>query len=158
MVLTDIRSGVRHGVRRFFEIIDSEVVGIFQAVVYLHVLVGGFYGALIAGGTPEVLEKAMGHTVSGLWLYLCMGSAICLFGKQIMQRLENIGVWLQLTGDIFVLGALSAYVAATLQGAYWGKELFAVFIVASIAECVVLLIIRDIRRIVQIEKAHRPCT
>jgi uncharacterized membrane protein YeaQ/YmgE (transglycosylase-associated protein family) len=146
---------IRHGMQRFWEIVDSEGVGIFQAIVYVHIVLGGLYGSFIAGGTPQAVEDSMGHTFSTVWLWLCMGAVVCLYGKSIMKTRPSVGIWLQLAGDIYVLGALGAYVLATLDTSWWGKAVWAVFIVAAIAECVVLLTVRDVRRIIQIERILR---
>lgn len=146
---------IRRGLTRFLAALDSEGVALFQALVYLHVLVGGMYGALVAGGTPQAVEDSMGPRFNDVWLWLCCGTLICLYGKALRGRLAYTGMILQLVGDVCVFGVLVVYVIATLLGAWWGMALFAVFIVAAIAECVALLVFRDVRRLLQVERVRR---
>ena len=56
MVLTRIRVGID----RFLHALDSEGVGIFEAIVYLHLAAGGAYCAFIAAGPPESVNEALG--------------------------------------------------------------------------------------------------
>lgn len=143
---------VRHGLRRFLVALDSEGVGLFQAIVYLHVVIAGMYGLLVAGGVPQAVEEAMGHAVNAVWLWLCLGAGVCLAGKLLMRLAANVGMWMQLCGDVAALGAFASYVLATLQTSAWGKALFAVFVIAALTDCALLLVVRDVRRIVQVER------
>lgn len=129
----------------FFRVLDAEGVGIFQAIVYVHIgLFAGLYGLFVAHGAPEVVEDAMGPASNTIWLVLCLAIMTCLAGKRIKW---DAGMWLQLSGDIAASGVLLVYIVATFNSAWWGKALFSVFLAAAIWECTVLLIIRDVRRI-----------
>lgn len=131
--------------RRFFTILDAEGVGIFQSIVYVHIgLLAGLYGLLIAGGTPQAVEDSMGPHFNGIWLWLCLAITLCLAGKRVHW---DAGMWMQLSGDLAASFVLLIYIIATIDSAWYGKALFAVFLVAAIWECTLLLIIRDIRRI-----------
>ncbi len=60
-LLRHFRGRGRRSLRRFFDILDAEGVGIFHAIVYLHIgLCAGLYGLLVAGATPQTVEDAMG--------------------------------------------------------------------------------------------------
>jgi len=135
-------------------ILDAQGVGIFQVIVYLHIgPLAGLYGLLVAGGTPQAVEDAMGSVWNGVWLWLCLGICMCLAGKLVKW---DAGMWLQLSGDIAAAFALLVYIVASIDSAWWGKALYAVFACAALFECVLLLIVRDIRRIVIDQKRrHR---
>lgn len=142
MVLTQ---KLRSGLQWFWHTLDAEGVGIFQGIVYVHIgLFAGVYGLLVAGGTPQPVEDAMGPHFNAIWLWLCVAIMTCLAGKLIKW---DAGMWLQLSGDLAAFGTLLIYIIATLESAWWGKALYAVFLTAAIWECTVLLIIRDVRRI-----------
>lgn len=146
---------IRHGLERFFQILDSEGVGLFQAVVYIHLAVGGFYCAVIAGGVPQAVEEAMGPVANVAWVWMCIGVTVCLLGKRLNSGLSYLGLWLQVAGDVFALGAFGGYVLATMQTSYFGAVLIAVWVFAALADCALLLVVRDIRRIVQVERRVR---
>lgn len=146
---------VRHGIERFLDALDSEGVGLFQAVVYLHLAAGGFYCAFIASNVIVSVEEAMGPVINAVWLWLCIGATVCLLGKLLKGGAAYIGLCLQLVGDVFAFGAFSGYVLATMQTAYWGKALIAVWVFAGLADCALLLIVRDARRIGQVERIIR---
>lgn len=149
MVLTRFRAARRW----FWRTLDAEGVGIFQAIVYIHIgLFAGLYGLLVAGGTPQTVEDAMGPSFNAFWLWLCLAIMTCLAGKMIRW---DAGMWFQLTGDLAAFGVLTVYIIATLSSAWWGKAMFALFLTAAIWECVALLIIRDVRRIVIDQKMIR---
>lgn len=140
MVLT-----IRRWRRRFFEILDAEGVGVFQGIVYLHIgVAAGLYGLLVARGTPQPVEDAMGPHFNAIWLWLCLAVMTCLVGKRVTW---DAGMWMQLSGDLAASFTLLVYIIATLESSWWGKALYAVFLTTAIWECTVLLIIRDLRRI-----------
>ena len=125
--------------------LDAEGVGIFQAIVYVHIgLFAGLYGLLVAGATPQVVEESMGPVWNGCWLWMCLAIMTCLVGKLVRH---DSGMWMQLSGDFAACVVLLVYIVATLNSAWWGKALFGVFLAAAIFECTLLLIVRDVRRI-----------
>lgn len=151
---------IRKGFERFFTVIDSEGVGFFQVIVYLHLSMGGLYSLAVAGGVPQVVAEVMGPQIEMVWLWLFLGMLICLFGKVVSAKkwpvwLRTSGLWLQLAGDICALGGFAGYVLATLQTAYWGKTMIAVFGFAAYTWCALFLVVRDVRRIRQAERAVR---
>lgn len=139
------RSKLKTVKHTFFRILDAEGVGIFQGIVYIHIgLFAGLYGLLIARGTPQAVEDAMGPVFNGVWLWLCLGIMMCLIGKRVHW---DAGMWMQLSGDLAASFVLLVYIIATIHASYFGKAMFAVFLAAAIWECTVLLIVRDVRRI-----------
>lgn len=130
---------------QFFAALDAQGVGIFQAIVYVHIgLFAGLYGLLVAGGTPQTVEDVMGPVFNGIWLWLCLAIMTCLAGKCIKH---DAGMWMQLSGDLAANIVLLVYILAIFNSSWWGKALFGVFLALAIWECTLLLIIRDIRRI-----------
>ncbi len=128
-----------------FRVLDNEGVGIFQAIVYVHIgLFAGLYGLLVAGGTPQTVEDAMGGGFNGIWLWLCLAIMTCLAGECIKH---DSGMWMQLSGDLAASIVLLVYIVAIFDSSWWGKALFGVFLAAAIFECTLLLITRDVRRI-----------
>lgn len=154
MVLTKIRNGID----RLFLILDAEGVGIFQAVVYVHIVGAGLYMMIFAGGgVPQAVEDELGSNWNALWLWSCLGPGVCLFGKWLNRFPSQrwIGLLLQTVGDIVAFAAFATYVTATVAAGWWGKAYFAVFVCISISECIALLVVRDFRRIQQVEKVVR---
>ena len=150
-----VKHRLRKGINRFWELLDAELVGPFQAVVYLHMAAAGIYGLAVAGGAPQAVEDSMGHVYNALWLWLLPGVIVCLIGKLLRGDLTYAGMIFQLTGDTAAFGGLFIYFVATINTSWWGKALFAVFLVAALAECVILLIVRDVRRLYRVERRVR---
>lgn len=143
---------------RFLAALDAEGVGLFQAIVYLHVVTAGLYLMIGANGlVPQSVEESLGASFNAWWLWLCLGPMVCLVGKVFcwMRATRYAGMWMQLSGDIFGFGVFLTYVVATIGTSWWGRAVFAVFVCAAIGECVALLILRDIRRIDQVEREVR---
>lgn len=147
---------------RFLLALDGEGVGIFQAIVYLHLAAGGAYCAFVADGVPEQVSDALGRHINAAWLWLCMGVTVCLAGKVLSGRprrrrywVHTSGLALQLAGDMFAFGAFWGYVLATLETQVLGTPLIGVWVFAGLGDCAALLILRDIRRWQQAEKAVR---
>ncbi|MEW2483555.1 hypothetical protein AB0876_28615 [Mycobacterium sp. NPDC049093] len=157
-----ILRGFRRGVDRFLDALDSEGVILFQIVVYAHMILGGLYCLFIAQGVPQSVGQAMGPFVEFVWLWLFVGMSICLIGKYLSSAPDKtrfwvyrLGLWLQLGGDVSAFGGFAGYVIGTLQMAWWGKSVVAVFGFAAYAWCAAFLALRDIRRITQARKALR---
>ncbi len=153
---------VRHQFTRFLTALDSEGVGIFQAIVYIHLALGGCYVLFVAQNAIQAVEEAMGPAVNTAWLWLCVAVTICLFGKVLSGNpqerpywVHTTGLHLQLAGDVFAWGAFAGYVLATMQTTYWGKAVLAVWVFAGLADCAALLVMRDIRRIAPSERTIR---
>lgn len=154
--------GFRRGVDRFLDALDSEGVVLFQIVVYLHMIMGGLYCLFIARGVPQSLGEAMGPVIESVWLWLLCGMSICLIGKYLSSHpnktryfVYSTGLLLQLGGDISAFGGFLGYVVGTMQMTYWGKAVVAVYAFMALSWCALFLVIRDVRRYIQAEKAVR---
>lgn len=157
-----ILRGFRRGIDRFLDALDSEGVALFQIVVYLHMILGGLYCLFIAQGVPQSVGQAMGPFIEFVWLWLFVGMAICLLGKYLSSApyktrfwVFRLGLVLQCAGDVSAFGGFFGYVVGTLQMAWWGKSVVAVFGFSALAWCAAFLVLRDIRRITQAGKALR---
>lgn len=144
---------------RFFAILDSQGVAFFQAIVYMWQAIMGVYNRFIAHGVPTDVDKALGNTVSGVWLWLCMGVSVCMVGKLVgfSQRfwLRTAGLYLQFAGDLAALGMFSGYVLSNMQESKWGEPMSAPFTYTALAMCAFFLCWRDLRRAAQAEKRVR---
>lgn len=147
---------------RLFQVLDSEGVAFFQAIVYAATAAAGSYCAFIARSIPTTLSDALPAEFGALWLWLCMGTTICLIGKYLSAQPRSTRFWvyttglvLQLAGDVSALGAYTVYVLSTIQEQTWGKAIIAAWVFGSLAVCAFFLCWRDIRRYIQAEKAVR---
>lgn len=147
---------VRKGFRKFWDILDSEAVAPLQAVFYFFFIVGAVY-LLACTSTPiEAIEKAMGRAVSTGWaVTLIGGPALWMVGRRMRTDLAYVGMWAQFIGDVTAGGALTVYTWAVLDDKKWGEAVFAPFISIPTIICIVLLTVRDVRRIVQVEQQVR---
>lgn len=157
-----ILRGFKRSVDRFLDALDSEGVALFQIVVYLHMIAGGLYCLFVAKGVPQSVGQAMGPFAEFIWLWLFVGMGICLLGKYLSSApyktrfwVFRMGLVLQLAGDVSALGGFVGYVLGTLQMAWWGKSVVAVFGFSALAWCAAFLVLRDIRRIRQARQALR---
>lgn len=152
---------LRHSIERFFRILDSEGVALFQAIVYIHLAIAGAYCALVAGGVPETIQDAVGEPFNTAWLWLCIAVTVCLVGKlmarEATQRfwLRTAGLYFQFVGDAAAMGAFYGYVLSTIQESNWGKAVVAAWVFAALGDCALLLVWRDVRRIDQEERRIR---
>lgn len=146
--------------------LDSEGVMLFQVIVYIHMALAGFYGLFIAGGIPPDLARAVphdAHRIETAWLILLTLGLLTLIGRGLVASqfagnrasIYTLGAWLQFTGDLAMTWGFGWYVLASWGSAYWGKESIAAFGFFAYAWCAFFLVIRDIRRIMQAERAVR---
>ncbi|MGV0785091.1 hypothetical protein [Mycolicibacterium sp. XJ775] len=157
-----ILRGFRRSVDRFLDALDSEGVALFQWVVYLHMIIGGLYSLFIARGVPQAVGQALGPVIESVWLWLLCGMSVCLVGKYLSSRPDktryfvySTGLLLQLAGDICAFGGFFGYVVGTMQTAYWGKAVIAMFGFAALSWCALFLVVRDVRRYIQAERDVR---
>lgn len=143
---------LRRWVRSFWKAVDTETVSLFQTLFYTLLISAGVYGLLIAGEVPQIVEETMSPTYYTLWLILnVLGPLACLIGKRLKGEYAYAGYILQLAGDVGAAAAIGTYVAATLATSWWGKGIYALFIVLMGLLGTILFIARDIRRLRRIE-------
>ncbi|AXH69174.1 hypothetical protein SEA_RYADEL_75 [Mycobacterium phage Ryadel] len=146
--------------------LDSEAVTLFQVIVYLHMAGAALYGLFVAGGIPPGLSAAVprdDNAVETAWLILLMLGVLAVIGRGLVASryagnrasIYTCGAWLQFTGDLSMAWGFAWYVLASWGNSYWGKESIAAFGFAAYAWCAFFLVIRDIRRIMQAERAVR---
>lgn len=148
---------------RFLRTLDAEGVGIFQAIVYIHFAMGATYCGLAAGGVPDSVRDGLGGgPIDTTWMWAAVGSMICLVGKVLSARgdrrlywVHTTGLWLQFAGDSCAFGAFWGYVIATASTTTWGTPIIGAFVFAALGDCAALLMLRDIRRWQQAERALR---
>lgn len=133
---------------RFWQLIDSETVRLYQAVMYTCYCAAGVYMASF-GRAPSTVQQAMGMHAHYTWIGLMMACPlIVLVGTRASNRWT--GLWLQLGGNLGIVAALAAYVTAVLQSPWWGTGAFAVWGYVGLTICTAGIILRDGRRIHQV--------
>lgn len=143
-------------IRRFWQLIDSEGVELFQWVFYIVIMSSGLYNLTTADGAPISVHPAMGGMDYDKWCWLNVtGPAACLIGKMCghMKRFVDGGVWFQLTGDATLSLAVLAYVIAVFHVESWGRGMYGGWLGFATFLSIVVLIIRDVRRI-----SEPPCS
>jgi hypothetical protein len=133
---------------RFWQLIDSESVRLYQAVMYTCYFAAGVYMASF-GRAPSTVQQAMGTHAHYVWIALMVCCPLLvLLGARVSNKWA--GLWLQLGGNVGVGSALAAYVAAVLQSPWWGTGAFAVWGYVGLTICTGAIILRDGRRILQV--------
>ncbi|HEY9314646.1 hypothetical protein [Williamsia sp.] len=144
---------------RFWTLLDSESMRLYQALKYTAIFVMGLY--MSAYTAPTSTHSAFGDIGTPIWVSMTMiCPALTLLGVH-WSRLGRVikidaantytGYWMQFAGDIGVAGLLLAYVVAVVQES-WSKGLFAAGVVFAVAIGCSLLAVRDIRKVIQAEK------
>ena len=132
---------------RFRQLIDSETVRLYQAVMYTCYLFAGIYMASF-GRAPSTIQQAMGAHAHYAWIGLMIACPLLvLLGTRVPNKWS--GLWLQLGGNVGVVTCLATYVAAVLQSPWWGTGVFAVWGYVGLTVCTAAIILRDGRRIHQ---------
>lgn len=141
--------------RQFWVAVDSESVGLFQAIFYVLFIAAGIYGLTVADSQPPLtLQHAMASMNIELWYILhIVGPGICLIGKALKHtRSAYAGMCLQLGGDTGMALALAAYNTATFGAESWGRGMYGAFPLGTGAFLsVCILIVRDVRRMRDVE-------
>lgn len=131
-----------------------------QALMYLFIWLGGVL-ALQGDGAPVGFEAlGLGISAYHAWHVLCIGSPMLVMASRLIiyflrGRWRVFGFWLRLGGDLGVLMALIAYLAArvtVLQSSISNAALFALTVVAGVLALVVAWVVRDVGAIVALEK------
>lgn len=144
---------------RFWSLLDSESMRLYQALKYTAIFITGVYMSFYSA--PATTHDALGGIGTPIWIAMTMlCPALTLLGvhwarlgqrRQIKGANEYTGYWVQFAGDAGVAGLLLAYVVAVIQES-WSKGVFAAPLVLAIAVGSALLATRDIRKVVQAEK------
>ena len=143
----------RHLVDRFWDAVDSESVSPFQWLFFLAFGIGGLYDLIMNVPPLHVDPHAASMPSYHMWLWLnALAPPIALIGKGLRGSWTYVGMWLQLTGDVGVTGALLSYLAGEFAviGLSEGNYSLSMAIAAIMATG--MLALRDIRRLVQVEQ------
>lgn len=151
--MSKARKVVRGVVGRFWAAVDSESVWLFQGLIGTAFIVCGLVGIFVAHGALP-LTWTMSTLNSYLWYGLLVGGPITsIFGKLVSKTdIAYGGMWCQLTGDVTLIPVLTAYLLGALQAEPLGQGGFSVYLAAALLIGGVLFIVRDVRRILQVER------
>lgn len=137
---------------RFLHLLDLEGVVIFQCLVYFGFALDGFYNLFFTVAPTTAVAGVITAPYYYIWLsMLWLGPIVCMVGKRCRGRNAYAGAILELSGDFATLGGLGAFVWAQAQNLYWGQGNITLLPVSCLVACVVLLVVRDVRRLMQIE-------
>ncbi len=133
---------------RFWRILDSETVRLYQVLMYTTFAVGGIYLTVAPGPESAVLSE-MGTRVHEVWaLLLIIAPIVVLIGTRLRNRWS--GLILESAGDLCIFLLLATYVVAVIQTS-WGRGVFSLPTHIGLTVSVLLLVVRDVRRLIQIE-------
>jgi hypothetical protein len=152
--------------RRFFALVDSDELRLFQVIVYLGMALSGFY--MLYFGAPTTVNDKLGPLMNAVWVALTMiGPLLVGVGVWMVARGERLvlsedrcggggyiyrGWYAQAGGDMAIMMVCLTYVIAAFSSAWLVRGIFAAFIVSSLAVCASVLVLRDVRRIRAIER------
>lgn len=137
---------------KFWAIVDSETVVLYQAVVFTFMLVACSYLQFMAHDFPDLIEQTMGPDTKLGWVFLGILGPIAFYLSRGTRLNAYRRLVLQFSGDIACWIVLTSYVAATIASGAIGRGAFAGWIVASISICCGVLCLRDSRQLVRIER------
>lgn len=134
---------------RFYRVVDSDNVRVFQAIVYLSMFVSGIYMAVY--GAPTTVQRELGDEMHFVWvsmtiigpLIVTIGDRMVYAGKQRVLHTRKSGgggriYWgwyLQAGGDLAVCMVYLTYVISAFSSAWLQKGIFAAFITSSLMMC-----------------------
>ena len=137
------------------ELVDSRTVRLFQIIVYAFCVGAGLYAAFFSEPV-SVVDVALGGYTYAVWVWMNISCPLLVAGGcwlardrgEKLSRTATTGLLLQLAGDTGMVFTFGAYVSALLAAAWWGKGTYAVFILAALTLCALLLVFGDARRLV----------
>lgn len=151
---------------RFYRVVDSDNVRVFQAIVYLGMFVSGVYMGVY--GAPTTVQLELGDGMHFVWVSMTIiGPLIVTVGDRMVYAGKNRvlhsrkpggggriywGWYLQAGGDLVVCMVYLTYIIAAFSSAWLQRGIFAAFIITSLMICAAVLVIRDLRRVRAIER------
>jgi hypothetical protein len=152
-----ITTGLRFRWLVFLRALDSELVSVYQNLFYFWLTLGGMYNIFFAQEQPAATQGALEGRYYAMWLcFLIIFPGLCAIGKQLKGEFIYHGMWMQFFGDLGAFAALFIFTLSSYLTTEWGVEgNFGMFVTAPIAMSFCLLIVRDVRRLIQVEKAVR---
>lgn len=135
----------------FWHAVDTG--GVLCQLVFYPIFVGA--GLLMAiTGAPTTVYRALGSEVETLWIATIIVSPfVVLLGSQIPNRFS--GISLELGANVTLAGTLWCYAVAVMQSAWLDKGAFSPWLAVGIANLVLLICVRDFRRLLRAERRAR---
>lgn len=132
----------------------------FQPILFFFLFVGTIH--VIGFSIPNSMEIAVGHVTYHVWAALGVGCPPLLLVSWLMIRFGNshmiyAAMWLRLGADMGQLFALAAFGAARLAyiTSYGEPGLYVVFITAACLLFLSLLVVRDVAKLILVERVAR---
>jgi hypothetical protein len=141
-------SRARRTVDRFFVMLDSEGVELFQWLFYVIIAGDGAQNLFIAHRPPLTLQGSMGQPFFECWCVLeIIAPVLCLIGRSIYRTsFRKAANRFQLAGDLILGASESAYVIATFHIEPIGKGGHGGYLGLAFMLSAFLLAVRDFRR------------
>jgi hypothetical protein len=135
-------------VTRFFVMLDSEGVELFQWLFYLIIAFDGFQNLFIAQDPPLTLMGSMAKPFFDSWCVLEMVAPVCcLVGRSVYNTsFRDASNKFQLAGDLILGMSETAYVIATFHIEPIGKGGHGGYLGLAFTLSALLLATRDFRR------------
>lgn len=141
---------IKRRIDRFFVILDSELVSLYQQLLYIIMVLDGLYNLFLSTGKIPVVEGALKTGPYELLLSLFIaGPSIWLLAKLVDPHSQwgMTAMRAMTLGDFMAWGSFSVYLAATIYTSSWGEPNVAGWLVFFFWLGTALLWIRDFRRI-----------
>ena len=139
-------------VDRFWSAVDSESVSPFQWLFYMAFGIGGLYDLVMRVPAAHA-DPHMSSVVYHMWLWLnVLAPPVALIGKGLRGNWTYVGMWMQLTGDVGVTGALMGYLAGEFAVIGLGEGNYSISMALAAIMATGMLALRDVRRLIQVER------
>lgn len=152
-----VKRRVQHSWHTFLAVLDSELVSMYQDLFYIFLMFGGAYNLFIADTQTPPTEGAIEGKYYVMWLtFLLIFPPMCMLGKRLKGSAAYSGLLMQFFGDVGVFAAVAIFTASDFVTTYWGVDgNFTIFNTAPTALAISMLVMRDVRRLLKVEKAVR---
>lgn len=150
MVLSSIPRKIESLMDRFFNMLDSELVALYQQLLYIIMVADGFYNLFATNGIIPAVEGALSPPAYMLLLILfVLGPLIWLASKAVDPHSKWGGTAMRgmMLGDFMAWGSFTVYLSATIYTSEWGRPNVAGWLVLFFWAGTLLLWVRDFRRI-----------
>lgn len=144
------RKTIKRSLARFFVMLDSEGVELFQWLFYVIIAFDGYNNLFLADNRPLTLLGTMGYPYFDYWCVLEMvAPSCCLFGRALYNRegFREASNKFQLAGDLILGMSEAGYVIATFHTEPVGKGGHGGYLGLAFMLSALLLGVRDWRRI-----------
>ena len=151
--MADFIEHLRNRWFRFFDMLDSELLRMYQNLFFYLLSIGAAYCLFVASGPPETVAQAWGPGYFTIWAWGgFLGPLVSIIGYKMKGDLSWAGMVLQLTGDAATSITLGSFVVAVFLSYDWGDGTYGLFPTVAAFLCTLLFILRDVRRLIQVER------